>query len=76
MLPSFIYLSLLKWITPTKEHSFYTVGRTIFSRIFLTLYIYSFVFFTEEKAVTLDLFPAGLAVRSAPFRREISYPFI
>ena len=52
------------------EHSFYTVGRTIFSRILH--YIYSFVFSAEEKVVTLDLFPAGLAVCSAPFRREIS----
>ena len=55
------------------EHSFYTVGRTIFSRILHYIYhVYSFVFSTEEKAVTLDLFPAGLAVCSAPFRQEIS----
>ena len=70
LLPSFIYLSLVKWITPMNEHSFYTVGRTIYSRILH--YIYSFVFSAEEKVVTLDLFPAGLAVCSAPFRREIS----
>ena len=51
-------------------------GKNHFFPVFFLRYIYSFVFFTEEKAVTLDLFPAGLAVCSAPFRREISYQFI
>ena len=51
-------------------------GKNHFLPYLSYIYIYSFVFFTEEKAVTLNLFPAGLAVCSAPFRREISYPFI